>query len=705
MKTHFLLAFVLLSTLLAAETNRIRFIDSDRNPLSGVIVSDGTRAWLSDATGIVVLPDRPLNRVYHARRQGLLALDFTVANGSQTLVLESRPALLEPVRVTGTIDPSPLSNRTDKRVVAVPPDTAPVEALQSTPGVWTPGTAYPGRESKLSILGHRPRHTLVLIDGIPMNENGEAFDLASIPAGWIEKVEILPVGSGVAGSGEIGGVVNLITRRPNNQRTTGVDESIGSFGLHESRFHFEGVFSPISASLSMTRTVADNDYSFENPFGEPLYQTRANNDYRNFSIDTAIDCPHLSLQVSHRDFERGLPGRINQQAMYDRCRSDGTSSRVRAGLRWGDEALSYGADFLTSQDRTVLDNRLSTNAFNRVYTRTLNRRWDGSTMLSSEWKTFSAELRSGTRIDRYDFLNRKSGVAEEAAFAFDTSTSLRTGGEWELGRSWTGLLNAGGRLDFVRYDRTTLVWEAFPNQHRAREMNLEASLHRSGVWNWQFSATRARTFALPSFYDLFWKGDTQTVGNPDLQAETAHSWHLAGGVSVFNQEARFTWRQDDVSDLIYWYRSVNGWKPGNLDKARLTNCETTVSLAPGFGLSGTFSWVRTFSEDRSEFPGLELTFTPLSVTKAEIRYSGAFGYRVAYIRTGPRWSTRDHLRGALPAYETVDAGIDRTWTLGTWSIKTGIDGINILNSRYMEYDAEPQPGVRWNAHAAVEYTF
>lgn len=60
----------------------------------------------------------------------------------------------------------------------------------------------------------RGRNALVLIDGIPQNTSRNiSRDLMNIDASNIERIEVLRGGSAVYGSGAMGGVINIITRR------------------------------------------------------------------------------------------------------------------------------------------------------------------------------------------------------------------------------------------------------------------------------------------------------------------------------------------------------------------------------------------------------------------------------------------------------------------------------------------------------------
>lgn len=92
------------------------------------------------------------------------------------------------------------------------------ELLARTPGVTVSNTGPIGGFSAVRIRGAEGEQTLALIDGVRLNDPsspGGGFDFGNLLIGNIERVEILRGPNSVPwGSQAIGGVVNVITRRP-----------------------------------------------------------------------------------------------------------------------------------------------------------------------------------------------------------------------------------------------------------------------------------------------------------------------------------------------------------------------------------------------------------------------------------------------------------------------------------------------------------
>jgi outer membrane receptor for ferrienterochelin and colicins len=99
------------------------------------------------------------------------------------------------------------------------------EALSSQPGVQVnPGAyGYLGGVSAIQIQGFDLQRVLILEDGEPVvGDVGGAIDLANIPTGDIQRIEIVtgPT-SALYGSSAIGGVVNVLTSPPRRQGPSG----------------------------------------------------------------------------------------------------------------------------------------------------------------------------------------------------------------------------------------------------------------------------------------------------------------------------------------------------------------------------------------------------------------------------------------------------------------------------------------------------
>ena len=106
------------------------------------------------------------------------------------------------------------------------------EVLTSLPGVHISQTGSFGGATSIYLRGGKPKHSLILLDGIPLNDSLDAngYDLAHFDINGIERVEVLkgPYSS-LYGSGALSGVINIISKKGYNNPKKSIQIEKGSF--------------------------------------------------------------------------------------------------------------------------------------------------------------------------------------------------------------------------------------------------------------------------------------------------------------------------------------------------------------------------------------------------------------------------------------------------------------------------------------------
>ncbi|MDY7227563.1 TonB-dependent receptor plug domain-containing protein [Hyalangium rubrum] len=104
------------------------------------------------------------------------------------------------------------------------------EVLSTSAGVVVQDSGGYGQSKNLVVRGASSNGTLVLLDGIPLNGAGGIADLSRVPLALVERFEVLRGGVGARyGSGGLGGVVNVITRRPDAAARVAGEATYGSW--------------------------------------------------------------------------------------------------------------------------------------------------------------------------------------------------------------------------------------------------------------------------------------------------------------------------------------------------------------------------------------------------------------------------------------------------------------------------------------------
>jgi len=134
--------------------------------------------------------------------------------------------------------------------------TTVVEVLQEVLGVTIIQNGGAGTEAACSIRGANSEHTLVLMDGVELNDPispCRSYDLAHLTLENIERIEILRgPQSTLYGSDAIGGVINIITKKGEGKPKITFSNSGGSYATITSNFGASGGAEKINYSLGIS---------------------------------------------------------------------------------------------------------------------------------------------------------------------------------------------------------------------------------------------------------------------------------------------------------------------------------------------------------------------------------------------------------------------------------------------------------------------
>lgn len=130
------------------------------------------------------------------------------------------------------------------------------DTLRRAPGLSVVESGGPGSTTTVRIRGGESRHTLVLIDGVRVNDPtqpGGEFDFASLVPTSIERIEVLRgPQSALYGSDAMGGVINIITRKGRGAPRLEASTEVGSYGSKGARAGISGSTGPLSYAFSLT---------------------------------------------------------------------------------------------------------------------------------------------------------------------------------------------------------------------------------------------------------------------------------------------------------------------------------------------------------------------------------------------------------------------------------------------------------------------
>lgn len=448
-----------------------------------------------------------------------------------------------------------------------------IDVLRRVPGLHIDQRGGRGGVSSVYMRGADPNYTLVLVDGIAVNDptdsRGGAYDFSALDPSDIERIEIArgPL-SAIYGGSAVAGVINVITRRSRRQ---GVDAEahIGEQGMHRASLRADAT----SGAMTWSATLSDADdgeqlagdrfrarqfsgaasYVPDSDTTVHLTARHVRSDRSSFPDDSGGPQFAALRSVEASESEETLVGvsaahtrdeRVNYMAnvSYFRRVGDQDSPGVAPGAR-----DPFG---IPGSTREVTFERLATTL---AATFVLNER---ITVVTGA----DVYRESGDVAGSLDF----GGFALPTEFALDrTQWAGFSEAAWQLQPRWS--LRAGLRIDDSSGQSATT----------SPRLSLAHDIHSLGA---QLSATWSEGFKLPSMYAL----SDPIVGNAMLKPERSDSYELA--VRSLPERRRLQWQ------LTYFeatYRDAIDFDPGPppqlVNRTRIETRGVEASARAAFG--------------------------------------------------------------------------------------------------------------------------
>lgn len=136
-----------------------------------------------------------------------------------------------------------------------------LEVLRGTPGLDVVQSGGPGRGTSVFLRGANSEHTLVMIDGVEVNDPispGRSFDFAHLTVDNIERIEVIRgPQSTLYGSDAIGGVIHIITKKGEGKPKFFLSAEGGSYTTFRESTGVSGGNKWVNYSLGLSRFDAE----------------------------------------------------------------------------------------------------------------------------------------------------------------------------------------------------------------------------------------------------------------------------------------------------------------------------------------------------------------------------------------------------------------------------------------------------------------
>ena len=580
------------------------------------------------------------------------------------------------------------------------------EALKFLPGILGDGTV--GTEvnalSGQLIRGSNTGQVLILLDGRPINNAGSGgFDLSEFTTNNIQRIEVLPGGgSTLYGSDAIGGVINIITRRPTEKITTEAKVNIGAYGLNQQSIQNSGKKGDISWVVGYNRTQAENNYPFSIPEAN-FSGTRKNNDtlYNNFNLKLEADLGKrntLSFSTLYLNKEQGTPGGVpipspvNGQGFFNSLTDKNRkyTDQILTDFTWnlklggGDDSLLtakiYG-DFLNTRfdpsGSVSSQNRFQTNqsSYGIQTTHSWNFAKNQSLVYGFDYRTVNVRNTSFSYSTNKETLNYDNDINQGALFT-----------KYEVVLIPNLTVNVGLRQDFSSLVNGSVTSPSVGTKYAVSDSTT-------------LRANYIQNFRVPTIANLF-NVNPSNIGNPELKPERGDSFDIGIDQKLGNIGlARLTFFKNNVSDTIAFKRltpPVNGntgtWE--NIGLVETTGIEATLNLQVAKN-------IYTFVNYTANDPRIFKSSNAAEINK-ELRFAGADKLNLGVSYETPQGLYLGLLMNSLNGYPTNNTNTEFLSGYTTFDFKLLVplsDKLvvtgsleNLFNQRYQLFPGFPDGG-------------
>lgn len=496
------------------------------------------------------------------------------------------------------------------------------DVLRTLPGVTIARNGGVGTATQVFIRGGESDQTVALIDGVKLNDPsspGGGFDFGNLLVGNIERIEVLRGPSSVLwGSQAIGGVVNLITRKPTEQVTVNLRGEYGYRQTGQIVGNVAGKVGALSASAGGGWFRTDGISTFNEARGG-----RERDGYENFGANANLNLAVTdAISIDARGYYSN--GRVNIDGFPPPTFAfadvnDEQKTRELVGYA-GVNAAFFGGRFRNRLGYAYTDTR------RQIIAR------DGAPA-----QTFLGNGRNG-RIEYQGIVDFEPGWQLTAGLEREVSrySTISFGGPATFGRA--RINSVYGQLVATPVDGVTLTGGVRHDDHD--RFGGATTLGGSGVWRLAETGTTLRAsyaegFKAPSLFQL-----QSDFGNQSLRPERSRGWdagvtqRLVGGTL----EASATYFRRDSTDLIAFVscprplRGICTARPfgtfDNVARARSTGVEIGLALRPVDALKVQANYTYTRSINRtagSSAFGRQLARRPQDSVSVLVDYRWAFG--------------------------------------------------------------------------------
>ncbi|ACF11590.1 TonB-dependent receptor [Chlorobaculum parvum NCIB 8327] len=453
--------------------------------------------------------------------------------------------------------------------------TSVEEVIKGQPGIDIASNGGPGSTTSIFLRGADAKYTLVLIDGVPINDPSDgtmAADISKITTDNIERIEIVRgPASMLYGSGASAGVINIITKKGSAKPSVYAGAEGGSYSTWKAYVGANGSTDLIDYSISASRTKTDGFSTTDerNKCINPDDNSFEKDGYENSTLSGNFGLKlnkHVTLETSLRytdaEYEYDGPG---TDVIGNKQESALFSGRVALKMNYQPLLSTLYYNVSDQNRRYFTIDGLSSTYDGYLY----EIGWQGDYALADN-NTVSVGINSREE----SMQNESFGMYASSLDKSMGTTGIFVEDQWRIG----GLrLVQGIRYEDNQKFGSKTTWRVAPS-YTFGSTTLKCSY--------------ATGFRAPSLYELY-----SPYGNETLSAETSEGWDagferkLADNLTIGS-----TWFRTDYDDRIAFDMST--WKYAQVEgKTKTYGLESFAEWRPSNVLFLSVNYTYTYTKD------------------------------------------------------------------------------------------------------------
>jgi len=537
------------------------------------------------------------------------------------------------------------------------------EILDSIPGCSISRYGLFSGISNVSLRGKSSTQTLVLLDGIPLNDlMTGGYDINNINLLSIDRIEVVKGGiSSVYGPGAMGGVINFISG-DSDKEWVKASSRYGSFGYQKNQ-------------ISSCHTISDFNY-FVMGAEEKADGYRVNSDYHkqtlNSKLKYRVGAFDAALTGNYLNYTQSVPGSITYPSLlakqYDEEFNLGINGNYSADLISGSAGGFFKSSDFKYKDTDPLYPSNSRHKVNES---------QGNIMAVYDNKdNISAACGAEFNLKKMDSTDVGKKDMQNTAF-FSNAVYLPV-------RAL--VLNAGIRQDI----------NSVYNNMTSGNVGLKYLMDN----NVEMHATLENAYSAPTFGQLYWLNDGWMCGNKDLKTEQSVSYEI--GIAQKNGKFKqsYVWFNRNVRDMIQYVTDPVTYFGTyvNLNKVKIMGLEAEAEYSPFdfISLNAGYTYTNAVDPDTN----LKINYIPEGKLTGRISFTPVKGTCLAV--DGEYVDARTDSSGSrLKEYYLIAMNISHELNKNT---RIFLNAENILdNKEYAIVSGYPMPGRTVNAGMEVKF--